>query len=244
MNRKDLKYITYYIGPVLHVHKQKIDFVTLTKEAKGCSNPSCVSYGDKLSAEVDDDIFCTDCGTKIGCFTMMKQVEIMPSKYQKSFYNNNKHISNYKFNVFKSDLAPFETDSEVVYVPDIYHGNFDFGIINKRMLSKVCRNQKCYNYSNKTNISYSFCQDCGHKLENNVDDKPYGVLSEEEIIEYFRNLNDTVVEKFSFLNHTIFNRFIDIYSKTDYYKNSIEAIEAAYGVGSVELKLAYVQYYD
>lgn len=244
MNRKDLKYMTYYIGPVLHVHKKKADFITLSKDAQGCSNQQCPSYGDKLSVEVDDDLFCTDCGTKISHFRMDKQVEITPSKYQKSFYDYNKHISNHKFNVFKSDLSPFDTDSEIIYVPDIYHDNFEFGIINKRTLSRVCNNKLCDNHANRTNISYSYCQHCGHKLSDKIDDNPYGVLSSEEVITYFKDLDDTMTEKFSFLNHTIFNRFIDTYRKTDYYKQSVEAIETAYGIGSVELKLAYVQYFD
>lgn len=247
MSHRNLEYLVNYIGPVLFVKKQKVEYKDEKRKLYTCSNKNCSKHGKDLYARRE---YCVKCGHKIEyieCLTG-ERYETWPFDVDEKFDNfyvlmNNKAsngISSLNKNI---TLA----DDEIVFVPYFNTDTtpFNCGILNYVELGKYCKNKECENFDECLPFKHDYCGDCGKKNKIKRDGDLYSsfpLKDAKSILKLYET--QSILSECRFINDSTFDKVVLDFEQSEMCKLGIKCIEKAYGKGSVTIRLAFIQYHQ
>lgn len=245
MSDRNLEYLVNYVGPVLFVKKQSIQYKDETRKLHTCTNQKCKEHGKDNRGFQN---YCVKCGHKIEYISANtgERYEVYPLTLDDTFDNHYVPISKSHSNglTMYNDAISL-ADDEAVYAPFFNEDEFNYGILAHVELGKYCKNKDCESFDECTRFEYDYCDECGKKNRTHIDKDVYSSIPEKKARKLLESYSSKSNESACvFIENAEFGELVEQFKQTSVCKKGIKAIEKAYGKGSVTVKLAYVQYHQ
>lgn len=240
---RNTEYLCHYLGPAIFIKTKSKKFIKNEEKIECCGNINCIKYGKKRKGFPN---FCSECGYQIKYQSIQKDIELLPTNINEEIFDNftlfyPNHYNGIEQYIKQKDIS----DDELVYVPFTEGEDFEFGIFSFEELTKNCMNSDCEMFEEGINCKYHYCIDCGKKLDVNFERDVHSIFKDKKTDSLLKKYaNETNVDSISIIEDSSFDKALDDFKQTLICKETIQAIEKAYGKGSASVVLVNAKYHQ